>query len=82
MKLILLACAFVDSTSGLDAGIANRIKKEWQDDYGRSRKQASASVASQRNNNGAMRATDWDKKYQDALKKSKGGNGAQQQGFF
>lgn len=74
--------AWVDSTSGLDAGLANRIKKDWQEDYGRSRKQASASIASQRNNHGAVRAADWDKKYQDALKKGKGGNGAQQQRFF
>jgi transcriptional regulator with XRE-family HTH domain len=74
--------SWVDSTTGLDAAIANRIKKDWHDDYSRSRKQAAASIASQRNNNGAMRGADWDKKYQEALKKAKGGNGAQQQGFF
>jgi cobalamin-dependent methionine synthase I len=74
--------SWVDSTPGLDAGIANRIKKDWQEDYGRSRKQATASLTSQRANNGVMGSADWDKKYQETMKKSKGGNGAQQQGFF
>lgn len=73
---------WVDSTPGLDAGIANRIKKDWQEDYGRSRKQAAASLASLRDKNGAMRNADWDKKYQEALKKTKGGNSAEQQRFF
>lgn len=74
--------SWVDSTPGLDAGIANRIKKEWQEDYGRSRKPAAASLVSLRDINGGMRSTDWDKKYQEAMKKTKGGNGAQQQRFF
>jgi hypothetical protein len=74
--------SWVDSTPGLDAGVANRIKKDWQEDYVRSRKQAAVSLASLRDTNGAMRNADWDKKYQEALKKAKGGNGAKQQGFF
>jgi transcriptional regulator with XRE-family HTH domain len=74
--------SWVDSTPGLDAGVANRIKKEWQDDYGRSRKQAAGSLVSPRDNNGVMRGADWDKRYQDAIRNGKGRNGAQQQGFF
>jgi len=49
----------VDSTPGLDAGVANRIKKEWQDEHGRNRKQAAIGVASLRNTKGAMRDADW-----------------------
>jgi hypothetical protein len=36
--------SWVDSTPGLDAGLANRIKKDWQEDYGRSQKQAAAQA--------------------------------------
>jgi len=48
----------------------------------RNRKQAAIGVASLRNTKGAMRDADWDKKYQEALRTGKGGNGAQQKGLF
>ena len=59
---------WVESTPGLDAGVANRIKKEWQDEYGRGKKEAAVGVASLRSTNGAMHVGDWDKRYQQEIK--------------
>ncbi len=71
-----------NSTLGLDACIANRIKRDWQEEQGRNRKQAAGAVASFRASNGAMRIPDWDKKYQEALKAEEGGKRAEQKGLF
>jgi len=73
--------SWVEATPGLDAGIANRIKKDWQDEYARGRKQA-VGVASQRNTNGAMHAGDWDQRYQQATKSGERANAAQQKRLF
>ncbi len=73
---------WVESTPGLDAGVANRIKREWQEEHGRRRKQAAAGVSSLRSTDEAMRNSDWDKKYQEAPRSRKGGHGAEQKELF
>jgi hypothetical protein len=74
--------SWVESTTGLDAGVANRIKKEWQDEYVGGRKQAAVGLASLRNTNGAMHAEDWDQRYQQATKSGERANAAQQKRLF
>jgi transcriptional regulator with XRE-family HTH domain len=74
--------SWVDSAPGLDASVTNRIKREWQDGYLRSRKETAVGVVSFRNTKAAMSASDWDKKYQEALRSGKGIKREQQKGFF
>ena len=74
---------WVEDTPGLDAAIANRIKKDWHDEYGRGRKQMAGSTSSFRNTVGAMREGDWDSRYQEATRvKGNNRDRAKQTGLF
>jgi transcriptional regulator with XRE-family HTH domain len=72
---------WIESTEKLDARVAIKIKRDWKDEYGKSRRQT-VGVASFRSINVVMRETDWDKKYQEGLRLVKGDNRAEQQGLF
>lgn len=61
--------SWIEKTDQIDAKIANRIKKDWQEEHNFNKKQD--TVLSFRNANGVMREIDWDSRYQEALKAGK-----------
>lgn len=72
--------SWIENAPNLQAAVANRVKRDWQEDYSRTRKEPLA--ASFRNMSGIMREADWDKLYQEALKKERGNHRGQQAGLF
>lgn len=60
--------SWIDTTPGLDAATAVKIKDDWQEQHAKIRMQLSA--ASFRNSGGAMRAEDWKRLYQEARSSS------------
>lgn len=63
--------AWTESTTGIEASVANQLCRDWQEEYQRSRREPQlASLRSIANR--ALSQADWDRRYQEATKVRKG----------
>jgi hypothetical protein len=67
--------SWIDKTAGLDAGTALKVRDDWRHDYATGRREHLV-VASHRESLKRMQESDWDRRYQLALKGSKAADNA------